>query len=61
MGGLTVASSLSPKAFGDESDDGTGSDDADADDDALTLLSLVIKKESSFEMRVVILIGRELV
>ena len=61
MGGLTVASSLSPEASGDESDDGTGSDDADADDDALTLLSLVIKKGSSFEMRVVILIGRELV
>ena len=56
-----MASSLPPEAFGDESDDGTGSDDADADDDALTLLSLVIKKGSSFEMRVVILIGRELV
>ena len=56
-----MASSLSPEAFGDESDDGTGNDDADADDDALTLLSLVIKKRSSFEMRVVILIGRELV
>ena len=61
MGGLTVASSLSLKAFGDESDDGTGSDDADADDDALTLLSLVIKKGSSFEMRVVILIEGGLV
>ena len=34
MGGLTVASSLSPEASGDESDDGTGSDDADANDDA---------------------------
>ena len=33
MGGLTVASSLSPEAFGDESDDGTGSDHANDDDD----------------------------
>ena len=33
MGGLTVASSLSPEASGDESDDGTNGDDADANDD----------------------------
>ena len=34
MGGFTVASSLSPSAFEDESDDGFGGDDADADDGA---------------------------
>ena len=31
MGGFTVASSLSPLASEDESDDGFGSDDADKD------------------------------
>ena len=34
MGGFTVASSPSPKASKDESDDGSGSDDADKDDGA---------------------------
>ena len=32
MGGFTVASSPSPSAFEDESDDGFGSEDADEDD-----------------------------
>ena len=34
MGGFTVASFPSPLAFEDESDDGSGSDDADEDDGA---------------------------
>ena len=34
MGGFTVTSSLSPPASRDESDDGSGNDDADKDDDA---------------------------
>ena len=34
MGGFTAASSPSPLAFEDESDDGSGSDDADKDDGA---------------------------
>ena len=34
MDGFTVASSLSPPVFEDESNDGTGSDDADGDDGA---------------------------
>ena len=34
MGGFTVASSPSPLASEDESDDGFGSDDADEDNDA---------------------------
>ena len=34
MGGFTVASSLSPSAFENESDDGFVSDDADEDDGA---------------------------
>ena len=34
MGGFTVASSPSLKAFEDESDDGSGSDDVNEDDDA---------------------------
>ena len=33
MGGFTVASFPSPEAFEDESDDCSGSDDADEDDD----------------------------
>ena len=69
MGGFTVASSPSPKASKDESDDGSGSDDADKDDGAYLPsddemstwytypLSLVTKRRSSFEMRVFILIG----
>ena len=34
MGGFIVASSPSPLAFEDESDDGSGNDDADEDDGA---------------------------
>ena len=34
MGGFTAASSPSPLAFEDESDDGSGSDDADEDNGA---------------------------
>ena len=34
MDGFTVASSLSPLVFEDESNDGTGSDDTDGDDGA---------------------------
>ena len=34
MGGFTVASSLSPSDFKDESDDGSNSTDADEDNDA---------------------------
>ena len=34
MGGFTVASSLSPPTFEDESDDGFGREDADEDDGA---------------------------
>ena len=34
MGGFTIASSPSPPAFKDESDDGSDSDDADEDDGA---------------------------
>ena len=34
MGGFTVASFPSPPAFEDESDDGSGSDDADENDGA---------------------------
>ena len=34
MGGFTIASSPSPPAFEDESDDGSDSDDADKDDGA---------------------------
>ena len=58
-----MASSLSPEAFGDESDDGSGSDDAGlpSDDEISTLRTYPFvtrdKKRSSFKMRVVILIG----
>ena len=34
MGGFTVASSPSPEAFKDRSDDGFGNEDADEDDGA---------------------------
>ena len=73
MGGFIVASSPSPPTSKDTSDDGSGSDDADEDDDdgspsddemstSFTCpLSLVPKRGSSFEMRVVILIGGGLV
>ena len=37
MGGFTVASFPSPEAFKDESDDGSGSDDAEEDDDVGSL------------------------
>ena len=58
-----MASSLSPEAFGDESDDGSGSDDVGlpSDDEISTLRTYPFvtrdKKGSSFKMRVVILIG----
>ena len=73
MGGFTVASSPSPPAFEDESDDGSSSDDADEDDNAslpsddemstqfIYPLSLVTKWGSSFDMRVIIYIGGGLV
>ena len=69
MGGFTVASSPSPEASEDESDDSFGSDNTDEDDDdgspsddEMSIrytcpLSLVTKKGSSFKMRVVIVIG----
>ena len=72
IGGVTVASSFSTKASKDDDDD-SDDDDADEDDDASLPsddemstwytypLSQVTKKESSFEMRVVILIGGGLV
>ena len=70
MGGFTVASSPSPPASEDESDDGFSSNDADEDDGASSPsdnemstwrtypLSLMTKRESSFDMRVVIDKGR---
>ena len=73
MGGFTVASSPPPRASKDESDDGSDSaDDAEDDDDSSPSddemstwftchLSLVTKRGSSFEMRVVILISEGLV
>ena len=73
MGGFTVASSPSPEVFENESDNGSGSaDDAEDDDDGspsdnemstwfTCYLSLVTKRWSSFEMRVVILIEEGLV
>ena len=73
MGGFTVASSPSLEASKDESDNGSSNDDADVDDGANSpsddemstwytyLLSLVTKRGSSFEMRVVILIWGGLV
>jgi len=69
MGGLTVASSSSPPISEVESDDGSDSDDADKDDGASSPcddemsawcnypLSLVTKRGSIFNMRVVIYIG----
>ena len=73
IGGFTVATSPSPLASENESDDGSGSDDADEDEDASSPsddeiyasctypLSLMTKKGSSFDMRVIIYIGAELV
>ena len=62
-----MASSLSPEAFGDESDDGSSSDEVGlpSDDEISTLRTYQFvtrdKKGSSFKMRVVILIGGGLV
>ena len=73
MGGFTVASSPSSPASEDENDYGSDSDDADEDNDASSpsddemftwctyTLSLMTKRGSSFEMRVVIVIGGGLV
>ena len=70
---FTVASSPFPKASEDESDYGFGSDDVGEDDDdgspnddemstSYTCpFSLMTKNGSSFEMRIVILIGGGLV
>ena len=72
MGGFTAYTSPSPPTSKDESDDGFGSDDADEDKDASSpsnnemstwctyLLSLVTKKGSSFDMKVVMYLGGEL-
>ena len=69
MGGFTAYTSPSPPISKDESDDGSSSDDANEDDGASSPnddemstwfnypLSLVTKKGSSFDMRVVIYIG----
>ena len=73
MGGFTVASSPIPLVSEDENDDGSGSDDADEDDSASSPsddemstwctcpLSLMTKRGSSFDLRIVILIGGRLV
>ena len=73
MGGFTIASSPSAPASEDKSDDGSSNEDVDeyngasspTDDEMSTWytypLSLMTKKESSFEMRVVILIEGGLV
>ena len=73
MGGFTATSSPSSPVSKDESDDGSDSEDAYENDSAISPsddemstwytyhLSLVTKMGSSFEMRVVILIGGGLV
>ena len=73
MGGFTATSSPSSPVSKDESDDGSDNEDADENDSAISPsddemstwytyhLSLVTKRGSSFEMRVVILIGGGLV
>ena len=73
MGGFTAYTFPSPPTLKDESDDGSNNDDADEDDGANSPiddemstwctypLSPVTKRGSSFDMRVVIYIGRELV
>ena len=73
MGGFTAYTSPYPLALEDESDDGFDSDDANEDDGASSPsddemstwftypLSLVTKRGNSFDMRVVIYIGGELV
>ena len=72
MGGFIVASSPSPPASEDKSDDGSSSDDADEDEDATSPsddemstwctypLSLMTKRGSSFDIRIVIYIRGEL-
>ena len=72
MGGFTAYTSPSPPASDDESDDGSSNDDANEDEDASSPnddemstrctcpLSLVTKRRSSFDIRVVIYIGGEL-
>ena len=72
MGGFIAYTSPSPLASEDESDDDSDSDDADEDNDASSPnddemstwctypLSLVTKRGSSFDMRIVIYIGGEL-
>ena len=72
IGGFTAYTSPSPSASKDKSDDGSGSDDDDADnsasspiDDEMSTwciypLSLMKKRGSSFDMRVIIYIGGEL-
>ena len=72
MGDFTTYTSPSPPTSEDESDDGSGSDDADEDDGASLpsndemstwftyLLSLVTKRRRSFDMRLVIYIRGEL-
>ena len=72
IGGFTTSSSPSPPALEDKSDDGSGSDDADKDDDTsfsgddemtawvTCLLSFVTKKGSSFGYESShVLMGRE--
>ena len=63
---FTVASSPFPEASEDESDYGFDSDDGSPSDDEMSTsyscpFSLMTKRGSSFEMRVVILIGGGLV
>ena len=72
MDGFIAYTSPSPPASEDESDDDSDSDDADEDNDASSPnddemstwctypLSLVTKRGSSFDMRIVIYIGGEL-
>ena len=72
VGGFIAYTSPSSPVSKDESDDGSDSDDADEDDDVSSPsddemstwctypLSLVTKRDSSFDMRVVIYIGGEL-
>ena len=73
MGGFTVASSPSPPASKDESNDGSSINDADEDDSANSPsddemstwytypLSFMTKRGSSFDMRAVMFLGGELV
>ena len=67
IGGFTVASSPSPEESEDDEDDADEDDGANSpSDDEMTdwftyHLSFVTKKESSFDMRVVMVLGGELV